>query len=149
MSKTRITTSGAPAALGPYSQAIDTGGLVFCAGQVGLDPATGAMVEGGIEAQTERALTNLGSVLEAAGLGYARRRQDALLPDRHGRLPGVQRRLRPVLPGAVPGPLDRRGEGHGGRVRGRDRGHRGPVRGLTPAPRRSPRPWSTDTARSS
>ena len=71
MSKTRITTSGAPAALGPYSQAIDTGSLVFCAGQVGLDPATGSMVEGGIEAQTERALTNLGSVLEAAGLGYA------------------------------------------------------------------------------
>ena len=71
MSKTRITTSGAPAALGPYSQAIDTGGLVFCAGQVGLDPATGAMVEGGIEAQTERALNNLGNVLEAAGLGYA------------------------------------------------------------------------------
>jgi len=71
MSKTRITTSGAPAALGPYSQAIDTGNLVFCAGQVGLDPATGTMVEGGIEAQTERALTNLGSVLEAAGLGYA------------------------------------------------------------------------------
>ena len=71
MSKTRITTSGAPAALGPYSQAIDTGSLVFCAGQVGLDPATGTMVEGGVEAQTERALTNLGSVLEAAGLGYA------------------------------------------------------------------------------
>ena len=71
MSKTRITTSGAPAAPGPYSQAIDTGSLVFCAGQVGLDPATGTMVEGGVEAQTERALTNLGSVLEAAGLGYA------------------------------------------------------------------------------
>jgi 2-iminobutanoate/2-iminopropanoate deaminase len=71
MSKTRISTSGAPSALGPYSQAIDTGSIVFCAGQVGLDPATGQMVEGGVEAQTERALTNLGNVLEAAGLGYA------------------------------------------------------------------------------
>ncbi len=70
MSKTRISTSGAPAALGPYSQAIDTGSLVFCAGQVGIDPATGQMVEGGVEAQTERALTNLGNVLEAAGLGF-------------------------------------------------------------------------------
>ena len=70
MSKSRISTTGAPAALGPYSQAIDTGSLVFCAGQVGIDPATGQQVEGGIAAETERALTNLGSVLEAAGLGY-------------------------------------------------------------------------------
>lgn len=70
MSRTRIATTGAPAAMGPYSQAIDTGSLVFCAGQVGLDPATGAMVEGGVEAQTERALTNLGNVLAAAGLGF-------------------------------------------------------------------------------
>jgi 2-iminobutanoate/2-iminopropanoate deaminase len=70
MSRTRIATSGAPAALGPYSQAIDTGTLVFCAGQVGIDPATGQMVEGGVEAQTERALRNLGAVLDAAGLGY-------------------------------------------------------------------------------
>ena len=70
MSKTRIATTGAPAAMGPYSQAIDTGSIVFCAGQVGLDPETGVMVEGGVEAQTERALTNLGNVLAAAGLGY-------------------------------------------------------------------------------
>jgi 2-iminobutanoate/2-iminopropanoate deaminase len=70
MSRTRISTTGAPAALGPYSQAIDTGSLLFCAGQVGIDPATGQMVEGGVEAQTERALTNLGNVLAAAGLGF-------------------------------------------------------------------------------
>jgi len=70
MSRTRITTAGAPAAQGPYSQAIDTGSLVFCAGQVGIDPTTGRMVEGGVEAETERALTNLGNVLAAAGLGF-------------------------------------------------------------------------------
>jgi 2-iminobutanoate/2-iminopropanoate deaminase len=66
----RIETSGAPAAAGAYSQAIAAGGLVFCAGQVGLDPALGALVEGGVEAQTERALRNLGAVLDAAGLTF-------------------------------------------------------------------------------
>ena len=71
MTKTRINTTGAPAALGPYSQAIDTGSIVFCAGQIGIDPATGQQVEGGAAAETERALTNLGNVLEAAGLGFA------------------------------------------------------------------------------
>jgi 2-iminobutanoate/2-iminopropanoate deaminase len=69
MSRTRIATSGAPAAVGPYSQGIDTGGLVFCSGQVGLDPATGDLVAGGLEAQTDRALRNLAAVLDAAGLG--------------------------------------------------------------------------------
>ncbi len=69
MSRNRISTTGAPAALGPYSQAIDTGAFVFCAGQVGIDPATGAQVEGGVAAETERALTNLGNVLAEAGLG--------------------------------------------------------------------------------
>jgi 2-iminobutanoate/2-iminopropanoate deaminase len=68
--KQRIEASGAPPASGPYSQAIAAGGLVFCAGQVGIDPATGALVDGGVEAQAERVLRNLGSVLEAAGLSY-------------------------------------------------------------------------------
>ena len=66
----RIETSGAPAAAGAYSQAIAAGGLVFCAGQVGIDPATGTLVEGGVEGQTERAMRNLGAVLEAAGLSF-------------------------------------------------------------------------------
>ena len=69
--KERISTSGAPAAIGPYSQGIANGALVFCSGQAGLDPATGALVDGGITAQTERALRNLGAVLEASGLGFA------------------------------------------------------------------------------
>jgi len=67
----RVETAEAPGPVGPYSQAIATGELVFCAGQVGLDPASGQLVEGGIEAQTERALTNLGAVLDAAGSGFA------------------------------------------------------------------------------
>ncbi len=71
MSKARIATSGAPNAVGPYSQGIDTGDTVYCSGQVGLDPQTGELVGGGLEAQTDRALRNLGAVLEAAGLGYA------------------------------------------------------------------------------
>lgn len=66
-----ISTNAAPAAIGPYSQGIASGDLVFCSGQVGLDPGTGELVPGGIEAQTERAIRNLGAVLDAAGLGYA------------------------------------------------------------------------------
>ena len=66
-----IQTDQAPAAVGPYSQAVRAGGLIFTAGQIALDPATGAMVDGGIEEQTRRALRNLQSVLEAAGSGLA------------------------------------------------------------------------------
>lgn len=62
-----IHTDKAPAAVGPYSQAIRSAGLVFTAGQIALDPATGALVEGGIEKQTRQALSNLRAVLEAAG----------------------------------------------------------------------------------
>ena len=69
MTHQRIQTDGAPAAIGPYSQAISTGELLFCAGQVGLDPATGQLVDG-FEAQVERALDNVGAVLAAAGMGF-------------------------------------------------------------------------------
>ncbi|MCU0505041.1 MAG: RidA family protein [Chloroflexi bacterium] len=65
-----ISASGAPAALGPYSHAIGHGDLVFCSGQLGLDPATGDLMDG-VEAQAERALSNLAAVLDAAGLGLA------------------------------------------------------------------------------
>jgi 2-iminobutanoate/2-iminopropanoate deaminase len=61
-----IFTDQAPKAIGPYSQAIRTESMVFTAGQVGLDPATGELVEGGIEAQTRQVLTNLQHVLEAS-----------------------------------------------------------------------------------
>jgi 2-iminobutanoate/2-iminopropanoate deaminase len=71
MTRQAISTTGAPGAVGPYSQAIAAGDLVFCAGQVGLDPATGELVEGGVEAQAERCLKNLAAVLDAAGLTFA------------------------------------------------------------------------------
>ena len=70
MSREAISTSGAPGAIGPYSQAIAAGGLLFCSGQLGLDPATGELVDG-VEAQAERSLRNLMAVLDAAGLGPA------------------------------------------------------------------------------
>jgi 2-iminobutanoate/2-iminopropanoate deaminase len=66
MTRERVETNGAPAPVGPYSQAIAAGGLVFCAGQLGLDPVTGEL-PGGVEAQAERALQNLAAVLDAAG----------------------------------------------------------------------------------
>ena len=62
-----VTCSDAPKAIGPYSVAIATDNLVFVSGQLGIDPATGAIVEGGIQAQTRTALTNLKSVLTSAG----------------------------------------------------------------------------------
>ena len=64
-----ISTGGAPGAIGPYSQAIRSGDMLFCSGQLGLDPATGELAEG-VEAQADRALRNLQSVLDAAGLGF-------------------------------------------------------------------------------
>ena len=69
MTRQAISTGGAPGAIGPYSQAIRSGDMVFCSGQLGLDPASGELVDG-VEAQAERALRNLQSVLDAAGLGF-------------------------------------------------------------------------------
>jgi 2-iminobutanoate/2-iminopropanoate deaminase len=66
-----VHSPNAPAAIGPYSQAIDAGDFVFLSGQVPIDPKTGELVEGDIAAQTERALDNLGAVLEAAGCSFA------------------------------------------------------------------------------
>jgi 2-iminobutanoate/2-iminopropanoate deaminase len=71
MIRDAIRTTGAPAAIGPYSQGIFTENLVFCSGQIGLDPATGELVEGGVDAQAERALDNLTAVLEAGGCTWA------------------------------------------------------------------------------
>lgn len=65
-----ISTPQAPAAIGPYSQAIQSGDLVFLSGQVPIDPATGELVVGDIAAQTERVLENLGAVLAAAGCTF-------------------------------------------------------------------------------
>ena len=69
MARQIISTDRAPAAVGPYSQAVARNGLIYTAGQIGLDPATGTLVEGGIQAQARQALTNLQAILEAAGAG--------------------------------------------------------------------------------
>ncbi len=67
-----VGTPAAPAAVGPYAQAVRAAGLVFASGQIALDPATGGLVAGGVAAQTERVLRNLQAVLEAAGSGLGR-----------------------------------------------------------------------------
>ena len=67
MKKEIVSTKNAPGAVGPYSQAVKCGGMVYTAGQVALDPNTGQMVEGGIKEQTHQVFANLKAVLEAAG----------------------------------------------------------------------------------
>jgi 2-iminobutanoate/2-iminopropanoate deaminase len=67
MQRERVSTNGAPAALGPYSQAIASGQLVFASGQIALIPETGELVDGDVGSQTKRALENLSAVLQAAG----------------------------------------------------------------------------------
>ena len=67
-----VHTENAPRAIGPYSQAIRCGGLLFCSGQIALDPATGEVVQGGVEAQAEQVMKNLGAVLTAGGSSWDR-----------------------------------------------------------------------------
>jgi 2-iminobutanoate/2-iminopropanoate deaminase len=71
MTKSIITTTAAPAAVGPYSQAVAAKGLVFCSGQIPLDPETGELVDGSIADQTRRCMQNLAAVLEEAGSSVA------------------------------------------------------------------------------
>lgn len=66
---TYVKTPNAPAAIGPYSQAIATDGWVYCSGQIPVDPASGQLIEGDVTAQTRQVLKNLAAVLEAAGSG--------------------------------------------------------------------------------
>jgi 2-iminobutanoate/2-iminopropanoate deaminase len=65
--KAQVQTDNAPAAIGPYSQAVKANGMVFCSGQIPINPATGEFVAGGVQEQTEQVLKNLSAVLEAAG----------------------------------------------------------------------------------
>jgi len=67
VTRTAVSTTGAPAAIGPYSQGIVSDSLLFCSGQAALDPESGTLVEGGIEPETERVMANLSAVLDAAG----------------------------------------------------------------------------------
>ena len=64
-----VSTTNAPAAIGPYSQALDLGNMVFVSGQIPVDPATGAVAEG-IAAQADQSCRNVGAILEAAGVGF-------------------------------------------------------------------------------
>lgn len=66
----KLSTDKAPAAIGPYSQAVITGNLLFSSGQIALDPETGVVVGETVEEQTEQVMKNLGAILEEAGLGY-------------------------------------------------------------------------------
>jgi len=72
MEKHVINSEQAPKALGPYSQAVRYGNLLFLSGQVGIDPETGRLVEGGVEAQAQQAFKNLDAVLAAAGINFRR-----------------------------------------------------------------------------
>lgn len=67
MTKQRVHSENAPAAIGPYSQAVSAGGMLFCSGQIALDPTSGQMVPGGVEEQTHQVIQNLRAVLAAAG----------------------------------------------------------------------------------
>lgn len=70
MNRKRISTSQAPAAIGPYSQAVLAGETLYCSGQIAIDPENGSMNNGGIEAETRQVLENLGAVLDAAGMKF-------------------------------------------------------------------------------
>ena len=69
--KTIIFTENAPKVIGPYSQAVQYGGLLFISGQIAIDPATGKLIEGGIREQTERVLKSIGAILKQAGYDYS------------------------------------------------------------------------------
>lgn len=71
MQRERVSTTEAPAAIGPYSQAIITGNLVFASGQIALDPTSGQLVAGDVRVQTRRAMENVAAVLQAAGSSFA------------------------------------------------------------------------------
>jgi 2-iminobutanoate/2-iminopropanoate deaminase len=68
--KRTISTEKAPKAIGPYSQAVETNGMLFISGQIPIDPSISKMIEGDIKEQTEQVLKNIGCILEAAGYGY-------------------------------------------------------------------------------
>ena len=71
MTRTAVSTPAAPAAIGPYTQAVAACGMLYCSGQIALDPATGGIVDGDIQAQTRRVLDNLSAVLAAGGASFA------------------------------------------------------------------------------
>jgi enamine deaminase RidA (YjgF/YER057c/UK114 family) len=114
-----IATPDAPRAIGPYSQAMLTGGQVYTAGQIALDPVSMELVQGDVAEQTERVMQNLRAILEAAGSGMSSVIKTTVT-HRHGRLRGDERGLRPPLRGAPAGALDGGGEDAAQERAGRD-----------------------------
>lgn len=112
-----IATTNAPAAIGPYSQAIDCGSFLVTSGQVPFDPKTGEFVPGGIQEQTRQVLTNVKAILEAAGLTMDNRGQDHRVPAEHERLCRHERGVRRVLHRGPVSRPQRRGSGRSARAR--------------------------------
>ena len=99
-----IATTAAPGAIGPYSQAIKAGNLLFCSGQIPVDPATGTVPEG-IKAQTAQSLANVKAILAAAGASIDNVVKDNRIPCRHEPFRRNERGLRPEFQRAFPCPL--------------------------------------------
>ena len=118
--KQQISTPAAPAAIGPYSQAIGDGEWLFCSGQIGIDPASGRLVEGGIEHETRRVMENLG----CGASPFRRYREDHYLHDRPRRLRHRKPHLRRASECALPGARDRAGRGAAAWRASGDRRHR-------------------------
>ncbi len=121
MEKQIVATDKAPAAVGPYSQAVRAGDFVFTAGQLGIVPGTKEFAGPDIEAQTRQALENLKAVLEAAGLVPEARRQEHGVSGRHGRVWADERHLCRVFPREPAGALGGAGGGAAPGRPGRDR----------------------------
>ena len=121
----KVYTEKAPAAIGPYSQAMKAGGLLFTSGQIPIDPATGAVAGEDITAQTEQVMQNLGAVLEAAGTSFQRTVKTLCFLQTMDDC--VQRGLCPLFHGEARTQLRRRAHAPEGRPR-RGRGDRGAVR---------------------
>lgn len=95
--KTKVQTANAPAAIGPYSQAVVVGDLIFTSGQIPLDPETGALIGSDIAEQTHRVCKKPGRRAPRGGRLTAKRRQDGLLPCRYGGFRSLQRSVRYLL----------------------------------------------------
>ncbi len=121
-----VQTDAAPKALGPYSQAVVANGLVFCAGQIPLDPATGNIVEGGIAEQTHQVLKNLRAVLKAAGSDLDQAVKTTVFLKSMDSFVGHERGLRPpgIFRQRHARALDRRSRPPAARRHGRDRSRR-------------------------
>ena len=109
MSKTAITSPELAPPVGPFSQAIEVGGFLYFSGQVGQDPATGKVVEGGIVAETERVFQNLSAVLKAAGRSFDHVARAGVYLTSISDFVRDEWRLRQAFQSALPRPHDDRG----------------------------------------